>query len=174
MIHHETPCGDTIMPTRAFGKRPCVAHIACSPLTKRLVPAFRMRGVASLFAHAARGVFRAHRRRGLPNVAVTGARTKGRRDSFPQPPAGAFTVVAKDTRQDGTRASPPHGPAPAWIHPFAHNTPGVIDVHHLIRRRCWKRLPERGPRGDFFLIPSARVFRDTPKMRRMPRLRGRS
>ena len=141
------------MPTSSFGKRQGVAHIACYPLTKRIVPAFLMSGFASLFAHAPMSFFRKHRRIRLPEVAITGTLTKGRRDSAPQPSTGPFTVVAKDTRDDVTSASQQHRPQPPFVDPFPHKTPGLIDFQDIIRLRCWKRLPERGQRGDFFFDP---------------------
>ena len=155
MIHHDKPFGDTIMPTSSLGKRQDVAHRASHPLTKRLVPAFLMSGVARLFAHAAMGGFRKHGRIGLPKVAITDALTKGRRDPAPQASTGAFTVVAKDKGDDMTSASQQQGPEPPCVDPFPNETPSLIEFQHIIRRHGWKRLPERGQRRDFFCNYSA-------------------
>jgi hypothetical protein len=108
-----------------------------------MVPAFLMSGVPGLFPNAAMGGFRKPRRIGLPDVAITGALTNGGRDPVPQPSTGAFTVVAKDKREEVTSAAQEHRPQPPRIDPVPDETLGLIDCQHLISLRRWKRLPQR-------------------------------
>ena len=140
------------MPTSSVGKRQGFAHIASHPLTKRIVPAFLMSGFARLFAHAAMGFCRKHRRIRLPEIAVAGALTKCGWNPMPQASTGVFAVVAKHKRQNVTGSSQQDGPEPAFVDPFLNETPGVIDFQHVLCVRDRECLLQRGQGLEFFLI----------------------
>lgn len=162
------------MPTLTFGKRQRFADIASDSLTKCLVPPLLMGGLPSLFANAPMGFFWEDCLIGLPKVTITGALTKCGRDAMPQPSAGAFTMIANHKGQNVTSPSQQDRPEPTFVDPFSDKAPRFIDFQDVIRLGNWKRLFQRRQRLDFFLIQAARVFRETPKIRLIPRILGRS
>lgn len=162
------------MPAIFLRKRQGLANIPGHALSARIIPAFHGRGLASIFPYTAVRFRWKHGRIRLPEVADTGASPIGRRNPMPPSPTGAFAVVAEDKGHDVSRPTTPDGPQPAFPRPFPDKRPDLIDFQLLIRLRGRQRRPQRRQRLEFFLIQAARALRDTPKMRWMPRILGRS
>lgn len=162
------------MPSITFGKRQRFTHIPSQALAERVIPAFLMGSLAGLFPHTPMGFLGEHRLIGLPEVTVTGTLAKGGRDAMPQAPTGAFTMVANHKGQNMPRAAQQHRPEPPFVHAFSDKTPRLIDLQDIIGLRGRECLLQRRQGLDFFLIQAASVFRDTPKIRLIPRILGRS
>ncbi len=110
----------------------------------------------------------------LPEIAETETPAIGLRNPLPESPAGAFAVVANHEGDQLSSAAAHDRPQPALPGTFAHKGPDLIEFQAVIWLRGVERGAQRRQRQEFFVIQAARVFRETPKMRLIPRILGRS
>jgi hypothetical protein len=139
------------MPTISCGKRPCFTDVPGHALPERIIPACPMRRFPGLFSHTAVGLSREHRRIGVPEVAETEASARGSRNPMPEPPTGAFAVIADDNGDDLPRPTAQDRPQPAVPRPLADKRPDFIDFQPVVRLRRGSRGPKRRQRVKFFL-----------------------
>ena len=128
------------MPTISFGKRQRFTDIASHALTERIVPPFLMRRLPGFFTNTPMGFLGKYRPIGLPKITGTDALAEHWRNAAPQMSTGTLTAVANHKGHNVTRASQQRRPEPAFVHAFPDETPGVIDVQHVLPLRSWKRL----------------------------------
>ena len=162
------------MPASTLRKRQGLPNIARIPLPERVVPPFHRRCLASLFAHAAMRLDRKYGGLRGPNVTATGIASILFGNSVPQAPTGAFTMIADHEGHNLPGSPTPHRPQPLFPGALTHKRPHLLDFQPVIGLRWLQGRLQRRSRLDFFLIQSASVFRDTPKLRLLPRILGRS
>jgi hypothetical protein len=83
-------------------------------------------------------------------------------------------VIADHKDHDLPRSPAHHHPQPVFPGAFAHKRPDLIEFQTVIGSCGLERSPQRWQRQEFFLIQAARVFRETPNTRLIPRILGRS
>ena len=162
------------MPTSPFRKRQRFTDIPGYALSKGIIPTFHVGRLSSLFPDAPVGLHRKDRRIRLPEITETGTLTKRQWNPMPQASTGTWTPIANHKGNDMPRTTQPNRPEPLFIGSGAHKTPGFINFQHILRLDTRERLAQRRQGLEFFFIQAARVLRDTPKIRRMPRILGRS
>lgn len=162
------------MPPISFRKRQRLANVPRHALTQRVIPSFHMCRLSRLFADATVRFDREYGGIRLPEIAKTEASPILPRNPTPEPPTGAFAVVADDKGDDLARPATQDRPQPAFPCPFADKRPDLINFQPVVRLRWMQGRPERRQHLEFFFIQAAKAFRDTPKIRLMPRILGRS
>jgi hypothetical protein len=133
-----------------------------------------MGGFSGLFADTAVRFDREHGGIRLPEIAETDTCPIGPRNAMPQATTRPFAVIATDEGDNLSRSPAQDRPPPAFPPPFAPNRPDRIDFQTVIWSRGRERRSQGRQRQEFFLIPAAKAFRETPKIRLMPRILGRS
>lgn len=162
------------MPAISFRKRQGLANLPGDTLSERVIPSLHMRGLSCLFADAPMGFDWKDSGIRLPEIAETETPPIRVRNPMPEAVTGSFTVIANHKGDDLSRPTAQDGPQPAFPCPFADTRPDLIDFQAVVWLRWRQCRLQRRQRVDFFLIHTARALRDTPNMRRMPRILGRS
>ena len=162
------------MPTISFRKRQRLANVPRHTLTQRVLSPFHMCRLSPFFADTSVRFDREHGGIRRPEIAETEAAPIRSRNPMPEPPTGAFAGVADDNGDDPACPTTPDRPEPAFPRPLADKRPNLIDFQAVVRLRRMQGRPERRQPPKFFLIRAARVLRETPDMRLIPRIPGRS
>jgi len=158
-----------------FGKGKGLAHKTSQALAQRIVPAFYMCGLPSVFAHGV--VFRGQMSKdlvvGLPKVTEGGTVAIGRRNPRPQPPTSFFRSSA-DEIGDNLSSAPTQGyPDPAFV--FFDPTKDQSSSNSRTSSAC---AGSSGGKSGSWLSSwrnqLATVWRATPKVRSSPRKLDRS
>ncbi len=91
-----------------------------------------------------------------------------------RPTTRACAVIADHTGNALPRSPAHHRPQSAFPGAFAHKGPDLIEFQTVIGSCGLERGPQRWQRQEFFVIQAARVFREAPNTRLIPRILERA